>query len=147
MPQHHPAPWALALLLLSPPLAFGQSGVELIPEDATFALTINNLSGLRDKGVKFLDDHGIRLKGIKPSTLFDIAFLYVGIRDGYDEKGPAAVVLASLKKARAGEKGPPDLEKYLYAVVPVKDVGEMAGNFRLNAADLKDGKAHDVEGG
>lgn len=146
MPRHL-APLALALALLAPVKAFGQSGADLVPEDAAFAFTINSISGVRDKGEKFLKEHGLRLKRIKPSELFSLVFLFLGIKDGADEKGPAAAVVGSLKKVKAGEKAPQEVEKYFYIAVPVKDVGEMAGNYALAAADLKDGKAHAVSGG
>jgi hypothetical protein len=146
MPRHQLAPWALALVVLSPALAFGQSGADLISDDATFALALNSISGVRDKAEKFLIEHKLRLWQ-KPSNLFKFGFLYLGIGGGTNEKGPAAIVLGSLKKADASESGFDALLKYLYFVVPVQDVGKMADNFGLKAADLKDGKAHPGEGG
>ena len=44
----------LAAVVLCPTLVRAQSGVDLIPDDAAFALVINSISGVRANGAKFL---------------------------------------------------------------------------------------------
>lgn len=150
-------PWMFALLLC-PAVALGQAGADpapvepvhtgadLIPDDATFALAVNSVSGVRDKGEKFVKEHGLKVGPNRPTTLFNQAFDYLKIRKGLDEKGAAAVVLPSLKKLKQEEIDFTVL-RLLYIVVPVKNVAEMAENFDLKAADLKNGKPHPVRGG
>ncbi len=137
----------LALSLFCSTLAFGQSGADLIPDDASFAFVINDVGGLRDKGEKFVKDHGLRVSDPKPSTLFNNLFDYLGVRKGLDEKGAAALVMPNLKKLEVEEISfDVTLLAYIYLVIPVKDVGEMAANFKLKADDLKDGKMHEARG-
>src|SRR5262249_26271692 len=136
-----------ALTLICPTFAFGQSGADLIPEDATFALAINSLSGVRDKGEKFVKDHGLKVGEFRPSALFKLLFERLEISKGVDEKGAAALVLPNLKKLDVEELKPDFTLLFLpYLAIPVKDVKEMASNFKLKAADLKGGKVHTFNG-
>jgi hypothetical protein len=137
---------AALLLLLCPALAFGQSGADFIPEDATFALTVNSVAGLRDKGEKFIKEHGLKVQEwARPSEGFKHSFHYLRIKKGVDETKPVAIVLPNLKKFSNDELGGflGFLNPLCFAV-PIKDVGEMAGNFKLKEADLKDGKIHEA---
>jgi hypothetical protein len=135
----------LALFALCPALALGQSGADLIPEDATFALAINSVAGVRDKGEKFLKDHDIKLGERRPSKLFNDLFKFLNLKKGVDEKAPAALVLGNLSKATKKERQGLEILGYLYAIIPVKDAREIAGNYGLKEADLK--KPHKVEAG
>src|SRR5262249_37877071 len=76
----------LAAVVLCPTLAMAQSGVDLIPDDATAALVINSISGIRNTSKK-------SIKAFE--SVFKDDF---GIRKGIDEKGSAAIVLPRLKK-------------------------------------------------
>jgi hypothetical protein len=138
---------ALALFLACPALIFGQSGAGLIPEDATFALTINSISGVRDKGEKFVKDHGLKVGDHRPSALFKQLFEALEIKKGVDEKGAAALVLPNLKKLDVEElKAELSVLFLPYLAIPVKDVKEMASNFGLKPDDLKGGKVHTYHG-
>jgi hypothetical protein len=147
MNRLHLHPWALALALACPAFAFGQSGADLIPEDATFALAINSVAGVRDKGEKFVKDHGLNVGKHRPSALFKMLFEALEIKKGVDEKGAAALVLPNLKKLGVEElKAELSVLFLPYLAIPVKDVKEIASNFGLKADDLKGGKVHTHNG-
>src|SRR5262245_42314910 len=135
----------LALLLLWPTVAPAQSGVDLIPDDATLAVTINSITRVRDKGEKYITDHELMFpQEARPSSAFDSLIKEVlGIKKGLDEKGAAAFILPSLKKNKID---PFNFQMLYYVAVPVADIDEMASNFVLKKGELKPGKVLQVSG-
>ncbi len=141
----------LAAVVLCPALVRAQSGVDLIPADASAAFVINSISGIRDRGEK-RDLHF--LKG-GPPALFD--WMLVNLK-GIDEKGSVAIVVPRLDHL-PGELAPRDfnfsdlltgaifLGKWVYVALPVADVDEMASNFGLKMGELKPDKIYMLDKG
>src|SRR5262245_35399285 len=124
---HRMLAWAFAVLVLWPALAAAQRGVDLIPEDATFAFVVNGVGTVRDKGEKFITEYDLKFdKDSRPSALFDRLLKdFLGVKKGVDDKGAAAVVLPSLKKLKV-DKFDIGVLSLLYFAVPVADADEIA---------------------
>ena len=140
-----------ALAVLTPAAPAQQQPLDLIPADASFALLVKSLAGVRDKGEQFFKDNDVDPgKAPQPTRLFRDGFRWLKIKQGIDEKGSAALLLPDLKKAGVTKVNFSDFGSLLnilsklVVVVPVADLDDMAGNFNLKKTDLRPGKV--VEG-
>ena len=109
--------------------ARGQTPTELIPDAAAFAVVVRSQEELQTKGDKFLKDTMLNLP-LRPSQLFDFAYQFLGVTNGLDRRGSAAVMLLGPEKK--GPLGLQRLEELGVAAVPYSDAGEMLGNFKLD---------------
>ncbi len=127
--------WILAVLLsgAATPL-HAQDTLDLLPRHTLLSLSIRNLDELRVKGDKLYD--AVDLKVPRPSMLFNQLLGTLGINDGLDRKKPMAVMMVAPEKdtRRAFLPGP------IAALVPYKNLDEMAGNFGIGKGKLKKGK-------
>jgi hypothetical protein len=136
------------ILALAAGPAPAQQGLDVVPDDAAFALVVKNLAELREKGEKFLDTHKIELpKDRRPSFLFEQIVAALKIEKGLNEKGTLAVILPNLKKMRVKKDNLMGILNSLHVVIPYSDLDKMAGNFGKKASDLKEGEAVDVSDG
>jgi hypothetical protein len=136
--------------LLTPAALAQQQPLDLIPADASFALLVKSLAGVRDKGEQFFKDNDVDPnKAPRPTRLFEQGLGLIGVRQGLDLKGACALLLPDLKKVGITRVKLDDglsmlgvLAK-LVVVIPVADLEEMAGNFKLKKKDLRPGKIVD----
>jgi len=122
------------------------AALDLVPEDAAFAVVVRNLAELGERGDKFIEASHLRIAADgRPSKLFPELFKYLGVTKGLDTRGAAAVVVPNFKTV--GIAGQKDINfEYLSAVlantvyvVPFDSLDAAAGNFKLKADDLKPG--------
>jgi hypothetical protein len=110
--------------------------LDLVPEDAAGAVAIRNLTELHKKGDKFLDETELKVS-LRPSQLFDIAFAWLGVTQGLDRNGTAAIIVANPKKAGYKDLSSSAGLDVLVAAVPFTDRDQMASNFGIAAGALK----------
>ncbi len=108
--------------------------LDIVPADSAIAVAIRDLDDLQKKGDKLVADAELNIS-IRPSQLFSMAFGFLGIQGGLDERAPAAVIL--LRPEHGKELGFPDLEALLVGVLPFTDLDKMANNFGFQKGDLK----------
>ena len=93
--------------------------LELIPDDAVFAVGVRNLKELHERGDKFIEASRFRIEDTyRPSQLLLKLFDFLGVKKGLDEKGPAAVVLPNFKSAGIEQLKEPDMG---YAFVVLRE--------------------------
>src|SRR5437868_6120814 len=109
--------------------AAAQGPLDVLPQDAALALSIYNIEALMKKGDKFIADTEIDVP-LRPSQLFVMANQFLGVRQGLDKKGSAAIFLMRPEK---GEErlGFNNLNEILVPAIPFTDADEMAANFGL----------------
>jgi hypothetical protein len=114
----------------------GPGVLDLIPSDATCAIAIRNPNALKKKGDQFVAETELKTP-LRPSQAYDFVLQHLGIRAGLDADGPAAVVLVDGDVVGAVGGGWENLENRLVAVIPFTDRDKMAGNFEIQAGELK----------
>ena len=120
--------------------------LELIPENAPAGFGIRNLDDLQKKGDKLIKDSGWQAPA-RPSELFTAAYNFLGIKDGVDTKGSAALILANPKEA--GNENPWDngsVIQLIVVAVPFTDADKMAANFGIAKGDSQTGHAGPRQG-
>jgi hypothetical protein len=128
---------AVAAILAAAAAAPAQGTLDLIPEDAAAGVAVRNIADLRKKGDKFLADAEIMLP-VNATGAFDELAKLLGIKDGIDEDGSAAVVVAN--PSHAGFKKVTDSnQELIVAVVPFTDADKIGANFNIKAGELKPG--------
>ena len=106
--------------------------LDIIPEDAFVAIAIRNLSELTERGDEFIDKTGLRVP-MRLSKAYDFATTFLGIRDGLDKNGAAALMLFR-----------PDVKEDTFVLaVPVDDLEVMASNFGMSRERLVEGEVID----
>ncbi len=110
--------------------------LDLLPEDAAGAVAIRNLTELHKKGDKFLDETELKVS-LRPSQLFDLAWSWLGITQGLDRDGPAAIVVANPQKAGYKDLNSAGGFDIFVVAVPFADRDKMASNFGIAAGALK----------
>lgn len=108
--------------------------LDVIPEDALAALAIRNVSELMKRGDTFIEKTELKVP-MRLSDGYKFLIGYLGLKKGLDEEGSAALILAA-------NKVPADFDQLVLAV-PVKDLKEMAENFRLTPETFPEGKVID----
>jgi hypothetical protein len=110
-----------------------QAPLDLLPQDVVAAIAIRDLDALIKKGDKFLTAAEIRMP-LRPSELFDQGVQFLGVRNGYDRKASAAIILMSPER----EEEFKDLRflEYLVPVLPFTDADVMADNFGIPKGKL-----------
>src|SRR6266851_5612881 len=117
--------WSILVLCTWTSIASAGAGIlDVIPEDAAAAFAIRDLNGLKKKGDKFIADSELKLP-IRPSQLFDMAYTFLGITGGVDEKGSAAILLANPATVGVG-KDWQAFEQLIVIAVPFSDRDQMA---------------------
>src|SRR5262249_10194917 len=114
---------SLFLLLLAAPAPAGPDVLDLVPENAVAGLGVRNLVELRKKGDKLIADAEWKAP-LRFSDLFDQLYQFLGIHQGLDPNGAAAVVIAHPKDA--GREGPfqlGQLQRLIVVAVPFDDLG------------------------
>jgi hypothetical protein len=124
-----------AALLLAPCRVSAQTMLDLLPKDAAAAIAIRDLDGLIKKGDKFLLDTQINIP-FRPSDLFKAANDLLGIQQGLNKKGSAAVILMRPDKP-VNEFQFDDLKDLLVPVFPFTDADLMAANFGIAKGALQ----------
>ena len=109
---------------------------ELIPADACVALAVKNLKELRDKGDALVRDTGAKVP-MRPSQAFAILMAGMGIRQGLDENGSAAIMLVNLRAVGMDDVDYRNIDHAIVIVIPFKDKQKMVANFGLQVANLK----------
>ncbi len=141
--------WAgLAALVLTSGFAPAAEGVlELTPEDAALAFAVKNVAELRAKGDKLVEASQLKLeKRDRPSALFEKMYEGLGLKNGVDDKGSAAIVLPSLPRIGVKTNDNPgfgellEIIAHLVYVVPFDDREAILKNYDLQAKDVVDGK-------
>src|SRR5262249_18238535 len=126
----------LTACLLGPAAAPAQQGMlDLIAADAAAAVSIRSLTDLKKKGDKFVADTELNVP-LRPSQLFEEMYKFLGVQGGVNEDGAGAIVLLR-PEGKDEELGLQNLDKLLYAVVPVGDLDKLAAGFGFKKGELK----------
>ena len=135
----------VALLALAGPAAAQQGPLDLIPADATGAFAVRNLNDLAKKGDQFLKDTEMQVP-IRPSQVFDMAFMFLGVQGAVDTGGSAAIVVVN-QKVVGGNLNVigRDFEKFLVAVIPFKDRDKIGASLGFKQGELKPDKLMPVK--
>lgn len=112
---------------------------DLIPADACAAIAVANLKELRTKGDKFLAETKARVP-LRPSQAFAMALVGIGIKQGLDESGSAAVIFVNLKAIGRRKADFRALEDGIVVVAPFTQLDKMAANYQIPPKDLLGGK-------
>jgi len=102
--------------------------LDIVPKDVFAAVAIRNLSELIEQGDEFNDKSGLRIP-IRLTDVYDSVTTSLGIRDGLDKNGAAALMLFT-PKVRMNT---------VVLAVPVSDLKVMAANFGISRERLVDG--------
>src|SRR5262249_48974784 len=129
-------PALVALWAWAGPAAAAPDVLDLVPEDAAAAVTVRNLTELRKKGDKFLDESELKVS-LRPTQLFDLAFTWLGVTRGLDRDGDAAIIVANPQKAGYKDLNSSAGFDIFVVAVPFTDRDEMAANFGIAAGALK----------
>lgn len=128
------APLALlvsAVLANEPKTAVEQTkadAFDIIPEDVLAAVAIRNVSEFISRGDEFIDKSEWRIP-IRLKDVYDSVTTSLGIRDGLDKNGAAALMLFT-----------PDVKmNTVVTAVPVDDLKVMAANFGVSRERLVEG--------
>jgi hypothetical protein len=133
--------WILAVLLSASATSLrAQDTLDLLPKNTLLSLSVRNLDELREKGDKLYD--AVDLKVPRPSGLFNQLLDILGIRDGLDRKKPMAVMMLAPEAGMRREFLPGPIA----ALVPYKDLDEMADNFGIGKGKLKKGQVAEGRG-
>lgn len=128
---------AFPLFAADPPEV--KTGFDLIPSNAAAGFVVHNLEELKAQGDAFIKNTGLdKTFSVRPSVLFDIAFDFLGVKQGRDDNRPAGIFLANLIEARVLDPSDfDDLQKLLVVAIGIDDRDEVAKNFGLAAGELK----------
>ena len=105
------------------------SVLDLIPAEACGVFAVRNLNELKERGDTFIERTGTQ-SPLRPSQLFPMAYARLGITDGIDEDGPAALMILRYE----------DPEAHLVLAISFDDRDAIASNFGLKGSDLVEGK-------
>jgi hypothetical protein len=114
--------------------------LELVPHDASAAITIRNLDELIQRGDKLLNDTDVKVP-IRPSELFNMGAQFLGVNQGLDRKRAAAILLMPPEK-KEDVQSLRWLETSLVPVLPFTDADKMAGNFGIAKGDFTPKSIH-----
>lgn len=112
---------------------------DLIPANACAALAVRNLKELRTKGDDFVQKTKAKVP-LRPSQGFAMALAGIGIKQGLDESGSAAVIFVNLKAIGHQTAGLRALEEGIVVVAPFLHLDQIAANYEIPPKDLADGK-------
>jgi hypothetical protein len=128
----------VALVVLLAVAAGGQAEglLDLVPDEAAAAFGIRNVQELKGKGDRFVKQAGID-DGIRPSQLFELACVWLGIKAGLDETGAAAAMLVDPGDGSLPAKG---VDHGIVLALPFSDLEAMASNYGLHAKDFDKGE-------
>jgi hypothetical protein len=129
-------PALVALWAWASTAAAAPDALDLVPEDALAAVTVRNLTELRKKGDKFLDESELKVS-LRPTQLFDFAFTWLGATRGLDRDGTAAIIVANPEKVGHKDRHRGNGLEVFVVAVPFTDRDQMASNFGIAAGALK----------
>ncbi len=139
----------LTLLTLATWTATAPAGpgmLDLVPEDAAGGFVIRQIADLRRKGDQFLAETDMHLL-MRPTQLFPLIYLSLGIQQGVDENQSAALLVANPEKVgiqlfdNTGQISSFDhLMRLLVIVVPFADPDQLGANFGIAKGGLTPGK-------
>jgi hypothetical protein len=111
--------------------------LELIPANAPLGIGIRNLDDLQKKGDKLVQDTGWQAP-MRPSEVCAQLYDFLGVRNGLDTKGSAAVMFANPTEAGiATNWNGIDVLELVVVAIPVADADKMAANFGIAEGKLQ----------
>jgi hypothetical protein len=138
---------ALLLACAGPVAAQTQGVLDIIPAEASAAIAVRNLDDLKTKGDELVIELNKRIdhdKGPPPlprlSELFAEVHRGLGITDGVDYQGSAALILVPKEQARGPARNRWFPDNRLILVLPFKDRDKLAANFGFKPGQLKPGR-------
>lgn len=116
-----------------PKLADASPGVlEVIPADVVGAIGIRSVNDLTKRGDRLIEAADVK-SPMRLTDAYRFVATFLGLHRGLDEDGSAALMLLNEKVDEAA----------FVLAVPIADLEAMAGNFKLTAKDLAEGKVID----
>lgn len=144
--NHRHSFFVVALLLIgsltaAEPAAPKKPGVlDIVPADALGAVGIRDVNELIKRGDVLIDKGEFKVP-FRLSEGYKFVLGFVGISDGDDPEGAAALMMIRLKDDKVEEF------KGLVLAVPVADFGRIADSLKVRREDLQEGKVLDRKAG
>lgn len=127
------------LLAGASPVLAAPDMVELIPEDAAFAIMVPSLNDLKQKGDTFLKEiESAQQGGFTQAVSF--VTMILNINGVVDEKRPFGLVIGNPKKTGVDLQRFPNDDPGIALLVPYADVNKLATNMGVAVDDIKPGK-------
>lgn len=127
---------ALCVSLTIAASARSQTVLNLVPADCGGALVIKGIDDLKKKGDAFFAETKTEEFG-RPSQLFNLIFVNLGIQGGVHGKLPTGILVASPKKAGVAGLDFSTLDKLLVLAIPYNDLDQLSKSFGFAPGQLK----------
>lgn len=131
----HPIITVLVAVTSAAPTPVQEGSLDLVPHDATIALSVRNLGDFLKKAdalVKEFDPPG----GMGMSDMLDQALTFIGLKPVIDADGPAAVALVN-RKVIGEDIGLQNLDKYLAVALTYRNRESVEKFLGLGAQEVK----------